>query len=119
MHEFGVIRALLRQVATLTADRPAAQVTEVRLRVGPLSGVEPCQLQAAFALLAPEWNIDASALAIAWTPLTALCEECQLEYEVVDFSFVCPGCGSTNAWPTGGDTLVLESISLESAEVAP
>ncbi len=50
MHELSVCQGLLDQVARIAADYDATDVTNIVVRIGPLSGVVPGLLQQAFPL---------------------------------------------------------------------
>lgn len=41
MHERSLIAALIEQASRLAAAQGAASIEEVRVRIGPLSGIEP------------------------------------------------------------------------------
>ena len=53
MHEHSLVHALLEQVERLAGEQGAGEVEEVRVQLGPLSGVEPLLVKTAFEMLAP------------------------------------------------------------------
>lgn len=112
MHERSLISALLRQVTELVAEEDGARVTEVRVRVGPLSGVEPLLLASAFDDLAPAELGRAARLVMHEVDLQGRCQRCGHDFVMPDFRFVCPLCDATAVRVTGGDGVVLESIAL-------
>lgn len=115
MHEQSLVRALLKQVDEIRREHDAEQVTEVRVEVGPLSGVEPMLLAAAFEQLAPESTAAGAKLMIDEVALIAKCTSCDYEFEVSDFVFRCPTCGE-NVRVIHGDEFQLVSASLRSGE---
>ena len=68
MHEFSLVRSLLEQVDRLVIEQGGRAAVEVRVEIGPLSGVEPLLVKAAFTQL----NGDAT-LIIDEVPLTTRC----------------------------------------------
>lgn len=112
MHERSVVKALLKQVEELRCQHDAEQVTEVRIEVGPLSGVEPLLLSTAFEQLAAESPTVDANLVIDEVELLAECRFCDSEFEVSDFVFRCPTCGG-NVHLIRGDEMQLVSVSLE------
>lgn len=115
MHERSLIHALLRQVDSIRCQHDAVSVTEVRVEVGPLSGVEPLLLATAFEQLAPRNNAAGAKLFIDEVRLLAKCNSCNREFEVEDFVFLCPMCGG-GVRVVRGDELQLVSVSLQSRE---
>ena len=115
MHERSLINALLRQVEKLRRDHGAGSVSEVRVEVGPLSGVEPLLLATAFEQLASASNLSDAKLVIDEVPLRAVCKFCDREFEVQGFVFRCPACGQ-NVRVIRGDEFQLVSVSLQEAE---
>jgi len=114
MHEYSLVRALLREVEKLMAKAGDVIVTEVRIQIGPLSGVEPQLLLTAFANLAPDSSLPEAELFIKEVPLMAECSECGSECEIVNFRFQCTHCHATRMRVTSGDTMLLESIGVQS-----
>ena len=66
MHEFSLVRSLLEQVGRIVTSQGGRAAVEVRVEIGPLSGVEPLLVKAAFAQLAGD-----GTLIIDEVPLTA------------------------------------------------
>ena len=50
MHELAICQALIEQVEAVAREQDAVQVVQVRIGIGPLSGVEPQLLEQAFQL---------------------------------------------------------------------
>jgi len=117
MHEQTLIKALLEQVEKIRCQHDAAMVTEVRVEVGPLSGVEPSLMASAFTRLVPDWDgVDAN-LVIDEVALLAACASCESEFELRGFVFRCPACDG-NVRVVRGDSVQLVSVSLASDEPA-
>jgi hydrogenase nickel incorporation protein HypA/HybF len=112
MHERSLVKTLLKQVDAVRQQHEAEHVTEVRVEVGPLSGVEPLLLATAFAQLATDSTLAGAKLVIDEVALLAECKPCGREFEVHDFVFRCPICRG-NVHVTRGDEFQLVSVSLE------
>ena len=118
MHERSLVKRLLRQVEAICEPLDAECVTEVRIEVGPLSGVEPLLLQSAFEQLAFETAASEANLLIDEVPLRAKCTACGCDFEVGDFVFRCPDCGG-NVRIIQGDEIQLVSVSLREPRCDP
>jgi len=112
MHEASLIKTLLEQVDRLAKEHAAVAVEEVRVRIGPLSGVEPMLISAAFERLAPA----GAKLVIEEVALTARCRDCAESFELQRFRFRCPVCQSAAVDVVEGDGFVLESVTMRHAE---
>jgi hydrogenase nickel incorporation protein HypA/HybF len=111
MHEQSLIRTLLKQVDQIRREQGGREVSEVRIQIGPLSGVEPLLLITAFNQLVTESSSVGAELALDWVPLLATCEACDDEFEIRDFVFRCPQCRG-NVQVIQGDDIQLVSVSL-------
>ncbi len=116
MHEMSLARALLGQVAELAAVHGGGAVREVRVQLGPISGVEPVLLAAAFDRLRSGAAVGSAALSIEEVSLAARCGACGAEFEPLKFRFHCPTCGSGETDVVRGDGVILHSIVMEDAE---
>lgn len=119
MHEYSLVRALFGEVDKLVATAGEVLVKEVRVQVGPLSAVEPLLLCSAFTNLVPRSSIPDAELIVTEVPLTAECLACGHGCEIIGFRFRCPRCESTRLRVTGGDIMLLESITVEPRHAAP
>lgn len=110
MHELSLVRSLLLQVETLVREHGGGRVGEIRLEIGPLSGVEPLLVQSAFAQLVESSAAAGAQLVIDEVPLGAVCSSCDRPFEVERFRFECPACASRQVRITRGDEFRLVSI---------
>jgi len=113
MHEFSMVRSLLGQVAKIATESGGGVVKEIRVRCGPLAGVEPLLMMTAFESLRGQWHMDDAELRIEEEPLVAECPGCGDSFEPVKFRFVCPHCGSTDTIVVCGDRTIIESVELD------
>ena len=119
MHERSLVLALIRQTEQVVAENGGGCVSEIRVQVGPLSGVEPLLLQSAFTQCKPEiWN-DRVQLVIEEVLLTAECRQCAHSFVIDDFHFRCPLCESDSVRVTQGDQFQLVSVTIDQIDPVP
>jgi hydrogenase nickel incorporation protein HypA/HybF len=116
MHEYSLVRALLRQVYQVAADYRGSHVVSVRVRIGEFSGVEPDLLSSAYDDLVHETPLQDAALSMERVPLEGLCEQCGSQFRIERFNFQCEKCGSLKLKLCGGEELLLDSVTMEEIE---
>lgn len=109
MHEASMVRRLIEMVASEAERSGGEEVSVVRVEVGALSGVEPMLVQLAYDQLIPGSRLSGSRLEIEVVPLRARCEQCGV-FEVPQFHFSCPRCGSPRTVVVSGEELRLVSF---------
>jgi len=117
MHERSFARKLLQQAVQICREQGAVHCLEVRVQIGPLSGIESTLLANAFAQLASEGATAAPRLVIEHAPLVVRCRECEAESELTDFDFFCRRCGGRAVQVIQGDQLQLVSVTVEDEKV--
>ena len=113
MHEVSLMRELLTQVKQAMQQNGVERVSSLQIEIGPLAGVEPLLVEQAFCVLIPETVFERTRLVVHQPALMAVCQECQCEFEVMNFQFSCPTCSSSKVQVTSGDQLRLLSITVE------
>jgi hydrogenase nickel incorporation protein HypA/HybF len=116
MHEFSLAKALWEQVERLRRQHRAGRVLSVRVGVGEMCGVEPDLLGRAFSQITAHGQAGSPALELERVPLEARCEECGSEFGVRNFRFICPRCESPHVTLLRGEHLILQEVTLDSAE---
>lgn len=127
MHERSLVKSLLQQVNRVTKENDGAEVVEVIVEIGPLSGVEMNLVRIAFDELCgvvdlvkdPEGDgslarstTAGARLHIVEVPLSVRCTRCDIVSELTDFVFRCGRCGSGKVTVVGGDEFRLISLTL-------
>lgn len=112
MHELSVCQALVAEVESVARAHGAAAVKTVKLRVGPLSGVEPSLLEQAYPLACAGTLAERSVLAIELAPVRVCCEGCGAETDAAPARLLCGQCGDHRTRLVSGDEMVLMSVEL-------
>lgn len=112
MHELSISNALLEQVACLVAQHGAAGVSLITLRLGPLSGVEPQLLRAAYMQSRTETFAEDADLVIVTATVRIFCQECAAIGDATPDRLTCGTCGSSHTRLLSGDEMLLESVDL-------
>lgn len=115
MHEYSLMRALLRQVEALAEQHRAVGVREIVLSVGEFSGVEVELLPLAFAELSQGTLAAAAVLSVESVPLEGICQICERSNHIESFRFLCSACGGP-VRVVRGEELLVERILLELEE---
>lgn len=120
MHEFSICQALLQQLEELVVRHRALAVTCLTVQIGPLSGVEPSLLDAAFAVARRGSCAQDAELIFESLPLRIRCSDCGREADAVPDKLACGACGSIRTELVSGDTLLLRRVELltETAEAS-
>jgi hydrogenase nickel incorporation protein HypA/HybF len=117
MHEVSLVRSLISQAIDAAKPLLPACIRTVRVSVGPLTGVEPLLVQQAFDAHKRSSGLAECELEIDEQSLAAVCLECELAFEVVNYIFRCPSCTSGSVKITQGDEFRLLSIEVDESMV--
>lgn len=117
MHELSLCQALIAKVEEIARERNA-RVSEVRVAIGPLSGVEPRLLSQAFPLACAGTLAEGSRLAVEQPELRVRCHDCDSESTVDPNRLLCGVCGSWRTDLTSGDEMMLLRVELNVDDTA-
>lgn len=118
MHELGIANAILDTVRTEMENRGGARPQRVGLRIGELAAVNPEALRFAFEVLTQDSDFSGLVLDFEICPLRHRCPACGHDFDVKDYVFACPRCGTLRTECIGGDELELAYLEVEDGEGA-
>lgn len=118
MHELAVCQALVQQLEQVAAANGGGRVELVRLRIGPLSGVEAELLRHAFPVASAGTVAEGAELAIESAAVTVQCNECGARSEVAPNRILCGTCSTYRVRMISGDEMLLESVELAAPEAS-
>ena len=113
MHELSVCQSLIRQAEAVAREHSAEAIVLIRLRVGPLSGVELPLLERAFTVarcgtLAAQADLVTEAL-----PVRVRCRTCGAETQTLPNRLICGACGDWHTELVSGDEMLMIGVELE------
>ncbi len=113
MHELSIALSIL-DIAAEVAGRHLGRVVAVRVKLGPLSGVQKEALGWAFDLAKEDTILAAAKLVIDETRLSAYCSACSavrtLQSEV---GLCCPVCGGPTPEIRSGRELEVVALEID------
>jgi hydrogenase nickel incorporation protein HypA/HybF len=104
---------MLRQVQQVADENSADRVLTIRVRIGEFSGVEPELVASAYNELVQETCLSGASLEVEQAPLEAVCDRCGYTFRIEQFSFHCARCGGLHLKVSGGEELLLDSVTLQ------
>jgi len=114
MHEFGLCEGVLDAVRQRAGGR---RVTGVRVRFGVRHAVDEESLAQAFSMMAEGTEAAGAAVELVTVPAIIVCPDCGFSGETTDLLATCPRCASTDVRISGGDEMVLESVTYAAGSV--
>ena len=117
MHELAVCQALISQVEDIAGQR-MTRVLQVRVGIGPLSGIEPQLLESVYPLACAGTRAEGSQLEIEQTDVRVRCRGCSAETTASPNRLVCGMCGDWHTDLLAGDELLLLRVELETRQSA-
>lgn len=116
MHELSIALDLVEAVSAKMATLGPVQVTAVRLRLGPLSGVVREALLFSFDTAIIGTPLEFARLRIEDVPVTVWCDRCGAERDLADLSRRrCPACQSPTPRVMRGTELELVGLEVQDA----
>ena len=112
MHELSVCQGLMRQVNDIAHQHHARRVDKIVLHIGPLSGVVPELIQAAFPFASAGSVAEQAQLEIHSLPIRVYCQICHAETTAAVNRLLCGACGDWHTRLVSGDELLLQSVEL-------
>lgn len=112
MHELSIAQSIVDTVLAAAAERPGSSVANIHLKIGALSDIARDALEFGFEAITRGTELEETLLEIEIVPIIARCERCHTEFEIHEYSFQCPDCGSRDVAMTQGAELDIDSITL-------
>lgn len=113
MHEMSIAQSIFDIVVGEIQKYNVTRVVSINLKVGKMSAVVPASLTFCWTILTEGGPLEGSLLNIEEVPVQALCEECESEFQVEEYRFVCPQCGSEKVKMISGRELAVQEIEAE------
>ncbi|HDL04019.1 MAG TPA: hydrogenase maturation nickel metallochaperone HypA [candidate division Zixibacteria bacterium] len=105
MHELRVATEIMEIVRQEMIRRKLTGIKEVGVRLGALSGFDAEALAFSFEAAVVDTALDGARLKIEQVPVKGKCRSCGRDFEVNEFVFICPHCGSGEMDMTQGEEL--------------
>lgn len=113
MHELAMVRSLYIVIADKIKEYGVNKVTQVKLVVGELTGVEDTTMKLCFEMYVEGTPLEGASLVIDHVPVKVRCRACGHEYETkIPFS-ECAVCGNRNVQILSGKELYIDSLEVE------
>ena len=117
MHELSLMSALVEQINELSIKESFRRVSEIRLGVGRLSGIDPACIEFCFRDATRGSLLDGARLSLEIIPVELICKTCHETSMPEDESqLVCSWCGSNHISILRGREFKIIDLEVDSQE---
>jgi hydrogenase nickel incorporation protein HypA/HybF len=113
MHEMSIAQSLVDILEEEMTRHDANTLKSVRLHVGQLSAIVPHSLTFCFQVITKGTPMEDAKLIIDVISLRGACAKCQKTFEIRDYHFVCPQCGSSDIKTIAGQDLSIVEMEVD------
>jgi len=113
MHEMSIAQSLIDVIREEMAKAEATILRSARLQIGRLTAIVPESLVFCFEVITKGTELEGAGLIIETVPIKGLCNECECEFEIEEYTFICPSCGSPRIEVTAGEDLSIVEIEVD------
>jgi len=113
MHEMSIAQNIIEIIEEQLRETEFSKVSVVKMKIGALTAVEPSALLFCFDVISKGTLAEGARLEIDEVPIRGQCKECQTNFEVQDYFFVCPTCGSVDVKLISGEELLVSELEVE------
>ena len=113
MHEMSIAMSMIEIVREEMQKCDAKALRSVRLNIGQLSAVVPDALSFCFEVITKGTEMEGARLMMDIIPLRGYCSTCEKEFEIKDYVFACPLCGTKEIETLSGQELAIVEIEVE------
>jgi hydrogenase nickel incorporation protein HypA/HybF len=118
MHEVSICQSIVDTLEAELKEDQLQNVREVHLKIGVLSCVEPKILEHVFKYIIQDTPFRACSLFTALVDVLAACANCNRNFKVENYRFVCPACNMPSSTIIEGNELTICKIILEESSYA-
>jgi len=111
MHEVSLVRTISSTLEQEFSAEELARLTDINLRVGLLSNVQPVLMQNAFgAVQEGEGKFIGVTLHVEVLPIIVKCEMCSHESQIENYKFACANCDRPTNNIIQGEELLIHKV---------
>jgi len=113
MHELAITQSMFDLVMEQARKAGAKRVGKVNLVIGEMTGVVGDCVQFYFNFISRGTLAEGATLSFMMVPPKAQCQRCDKLFELKEFDWACPFCGSNSLQIVAGKELFVDSIEVE------
>ena len=113
MHEMSIAKSLINIIHEEMTKNNVGILRTVRLNVGEMAAVVPESLRFCFSVLTAETALEGVRLIMDIVPLKGCCQDCEGIFQIENFCFICPICGSSQVETIAGKDLSIIEMEVE------
>ena len=113
MHEMSIAESLLGIVRDEMQKHGVTVLKSVRVNIGQLSAIVPDSLSFCFNIMTSGTELEGAELITEVIPLRGVCKKCKGEFEIENYAFECPDCGSPEIDTISGQELSIVDMEVE------
>jgi hydrogenase nickel incorporation protein HypA/HybF len=114
MHELSIAMSILDVAAEEAGRQGDARVTQIHLKLGPLSGVDRAALLSAYELARSGGPLEEAELVIQQVPVVVDCPVCETSRPAISEQDIrCAECGAPGEKIVGGRELEVVAIEIQ------
>ena len=113
MHEMSIAQSLIDIITEEMVKNNASTLRSVRLNIGQMSAVVPDSLSFCFEVITTGTELEGARLDMDVIPLEGVCRKCEDKFQIEDYAFACPACGSTEIEVIGGQDLSIVEMEVD------
>jgi hydrogenase nickel incorporation protein HypA/HybF len=113
MHEVSISQTIIDSLENELEEDKLENIRKVYLQIGILSCVEPVILKHVFSMMVAGSSLERAELETEIVDVLVMCENCNKEFKVEKYIFICPDCGKPSSNIIKGKELRIYKIILE------
>ena len=113
MHELALSESIVNIVKNEMKKYPGSKALKVAIKLGALHEIVPDALQFGFDTMTLDTPLAGAHLDIEKIPIRGRCRNCEHEFEIEEYLFICPQCYSGDVEMTQGDILEISHIEID------
>jgi len=113
MHEYPITLSIVQISNEEAFKHGANKITEIRLKIGELSGLVPESLQIYFDMISQGTLSEGAKLVVEKIPIKFKCNDCGNESGVIGGIYKCPKCDSKDIKIINGNEYMIDSMEVE------
>jgi hydrogenase nickel incorporation protein HypA/HybF len=113
MHEMGIAQNILEIAIDAANKEDAKKISRINLLAGELRGIVPLQLTFCFSIASQNTIASGAYLNIDTVAVSGHCGDCNADFSIEEYQYLCPKCASKNIQITGGTELRIKDIEIE------